>query len=337
MSKRELPKTKASKRELDKSRRQFMRGAAAMAGAGLISGGASAASGALTREAFKEKAEKFFEKMDKPFKGKTAFITGGARGIGRGCAELLSQYGANIVIYDVASQIETVKYPLANEDDLFDTQLAVEANGVRCLAIQGDVRNRQQLEQAMQETVDVLGSLDFLIANAGITQVGSLETFSDLEVSTVIDVNLGGIIKTVQAATPHLVSQESGRIVLTSSVTGRGGSAQFPVYSATKWGVIGLAKATAQALGRFNITCNAICPDIVHTKLLDNDYILGALGVPDFETFNEMAKGFHPLPIGAFQAIEVAETVKYLCSDEARYVSADVFDIAAGANASSLA
>lgn len=336
VDKKELSKSKTSNHQSKQSRRQFMRGAA-LTGAGLFAGGASAASNAFGREDFEDQARQLFNRMNKPFKGKTAFITGGARGIGRGCAELLSQFGANIVIYDIAGQIETVKYALANQDDLYDTRTAVEENGTQCLAIQGDVRDRQHLEAAMQETVDTFGSIDFVIANAGITQVGNLDTFSDAEVSTVMDVNLGGVIKTIQAATPHLTAQESGRIIVTSSVTGRGGSAQFPVYSATKWAVIGLAKATAQALGQFNVTCNAICPDIVHTKLLDNDYILGALGVPDFATFNEMAKGFHPLPVGAFDPIEVAETVKYLCSDDARYVSGDVFDIAAGANASHIA
>lgn len=322
---------------IDKSRRNLLIGAAAIAGTGIVANSSLAASPAFPSSRREERIKRLCEKFNKPFKGKTAFITGGARGIGRGCAEILAKDGANIVLYDVAGQIETVKYPLATYDDLEETKLAIEAYGVQCLAIKGDVRSRDQLNNAMQETIDTFGSLDFLIANAGITQVGMLETFSDEEVNTVIDVNLGGVIKTIQAATPHLQAQKSGRIIVTSSVTGRGGSAQFPVYSATKWGVIGLTKATAQALGPFNVTCNAICPDIVNTKLLDNDYILGAFGVPDFETFSNMVREMHPLPIGAYEPIDVGKTVRYLCSEDAAYISADVFDIAGGANSSHMA
>ena len=121
-----------------------------------------------------------------------------------------------------------------------------------------------------------------------------------------------------------------------SSVTGRAGSARFPVYSATKWSVIGLAKSTALALGKSNITCNAVCPTLVHTKLLDNDYVLSNL-VPGrkltFEEFNEGAKGRHIMPVGLYEPSRVADTVRYLCSEASALVSGDVFDIGAGLNA----
>lgn len=332
--------TSHSQPTVDVSRRNMLRNAAAAAAAGatLMSGTAMAGGmRGLNRNDVNDHIDNFCEQRNRPFEGQTAFITGGARGIGRGVAELLAENGANIVIYDVAQQIETVKYPLANQNDLSDTQAAVEAQGVGCIAIQGDVRDRAQLAAAMETAVNTFGSLDFVMANAGITQFGTLDSFSDSEVDTVVDVNLGGVIKTIQAATPILREQQFGRIILTSSVTGRGGASTFPVYSATKWGVIGLAKATAQALGAFNITCNAICPDIVHTPLLDNDYILGAFGVPDFATFEGMVQEAHPLPIGAFQPRDVAKTVKYLCSEDAKYVTAEVFDISAGASAGHMA
>ncbi|WP_295895770.1 SDR family NAD(P)-dependent oxidoreductase [uncultured Vibrio sp.] len=275
-------------------------------------------------------------KVKKEFDGKTAFITGAARGIGLACAQVLAENGANIVLFDVAAQIETVKYPLATVNDLENAKQQIESLGVQCLAIQGDVRDRKSLENAVAKTVSEFGSLDFLVVNAGITQVGRLEMFDDASVDTVVDVNLGGAIKTIQAATPQLRKQKSGRIVLMSSVTGRAGSPAFPVYSATKWGMIGLSKSTALALGKENITCNAVCPTIVHTKLLDNEYVLKAL-IPQNPTWAAMSAGAqqmrHILPVGGYEPVHIGNTVRFLCSEESALISGDVFDVGAGLNA----
>jgi NAD(P)-dependent dehydrogenase (short-subunit alcohol dehydrogenase family) len=174
------------------------------------------------------------------------------------------------------------------------------------------------------------------VGNAGITQIGPIESFSEEELSLVIDINLKGVIKTVQAATPVLREQKSGRIVLMSSVTGRAGSAAFPIYSATKWGVIGVTKSTALALGPHNVTCNAVCPTLVNTKLLDNEYILSSIAPGQtltVEQFNEGAKGRHILPVGLYEPSHVGEAVAFLCGDGASLISGDVFDVGAGLNA----
>ena len=268
--------------------------------------------------------------------GKTAFVTGAARGIGRACAEALAAGGANVVLFDIAKQIPEVPYPLASMDELEAARAAVEAHGVKGLAVAGDVRDIAAQEQAIDQTMAEFGRLDFVIANAGITQIGALETFDEGALSLVIDINLKGVIKTVQAATPILRDQGSGRIVTMSSVTGRAGSANFPVYAATKWGVIGITKSTALALGPHNVTCNAVCPTLVHTKLLDNDYVLSNL-VPGqtltFEQFNEGAKGRHILPVGLYEPSRVGDCVRFLCGPQAELISGDVFDIGAGLNA----
>ena len=98
-----------------------------------------------------------------------------------------------------------------------------------------------------------------MIANAGITQVGPLDIFSEEEISLVLEINLAGAIKSVQAAIPHMRKQNSGRIVLMSSITGRAGSQYFPIYSASKWGMIGITKSTAQLMGKHSVICNAVC------------------------------------------------------------------------------
>lgn len=272
---------------------------------------------------------------EREFAGKSAFVTGGARGIGYSCAKALAKSGANIMLYDIAGQIEHVPYPLATPEDLAAAKSNIEALGVKCIAVQGDVRDGARQKKAMAEAVTQFGSLDMVIVNAGITQIGAIENFSDEEIAVVLDVNLAGAIKSVQAAVPILRNQNSGRLVLISSVTGRAGSARFPIYAASKWGVIGLAKSTALHLGKSNVTCNAVCPTLVRTKLLDNEYILKAL-IPDnpsMEVFDQAARQRHVLPVGFFGPERVADTVKFLCSDAAALTSGDVFDIGAGANA----
>ena len=268
--------------------------------------------------------------------GKTAFVTGAARGIGRACAEALAAGGANVVLFDIAKQIPEVPYPLATMDDLESAKQAVETHGVGAIAIAGDVRDFTSQKEAVDQTISQFGSLDIVVANAGITQIGALESFDEDALSLVIDINLKGVIKTVQAVTPILRDRGSGRILIMSSVTGRYGSARFPVYSSTKWAVIGLTKSTALALGPHNVTCNAICPTLVHTKLLDNDHILSNI-VPGqtltFEQLNEGAKGRHILPVGLYEPSRVGDCVRFLSGPGADLISGDVFDIGAGLNA----
>ena len=292
---------------------------AAAAGAGLSAGSASAQTGA-----------------GREFSGKSAFVTGAARGIGLACAESLAKRGANIVLFDIADQIPEVPYPLATADDLADAKAQIESHGVECIAVAGDVRDLEAQKDAVAQGIAAFGSLDFVVANAGITQIGLLEQFSEVELSLVIDINLKGVIKTIQAVTPVLRDQNSGRIVVMSSVTGRAGSPNFPIYSATKWGVIGLTKSTAMALGPHNVTCNALCPTLVHTRLLDNDYVLSNLAPGQtltFEQFDEAAKGRHILPVGFFGPEHVGEAAAFCCSEGSAMISGDVFDIGAGANA----
>ena len=244
--------------------------------------------------------------------------------------------GANAVLFDIAAQIPDVPYPLATEEDLASAQARIEALGVGCIAVQGDVRDRAAQEAAMARAVAEFGSLDFVIGNAGITQIDQIEQFSEAELALVLDINLKGVIKTVQAATPILRGQNSGRIILMSSVTGRAGSANFPIYGASKWGVIGVAKSTALALGPNNVTCNAVCPTLVRTPLLENDYILSNI-VPGqtltFEQFDQGARVRHILPVGFYEPSRIGECVRFLCSDASAMISGDVFDVGAGLNA----
>jgi len=274
--------------------------------------------------------------------GKTAFITGGARGIGLATAEELAKAGANIVLYDIASgQIPNVGYLVANESDLLAAKAKIEALGVKCLAIKGDVRNRKALEIAMGQTVTNFGSLDIVVANAGVSQAGNIEEFSEQDISVVFDINIAGVIKTTQAAAPIMKKQKSGRIIYISSALGRMGNELFPIYTSSKWAVIGFAKSAALAYGQFNILCNVVCPGLVHTKLADNSYVLSKMMPndpnPTFNRVSEMLRPSNPIPIGHLEPIDIAKAVMFFAGDATAKVTGEVFDISYGSLARSIA
>ncbi|MDV3349594.1 SDR family NAD(P)-dependent oxidoreductase [Leptothoe sp. LEGE 181152] len=270
------------------------------------------------------------------FTGQCAFITGGARGIGYACAEEFAKAGANIVLYDIAGNLDAVNYPLATEQDLATAKSNIEALGVKCLAIKGDVRDSTKLKESVARTVREFGRLDILVVNAGVTQVGVLDEFPDEEVQTVIDINLIGAVKTTQAALPIMRRQNAGRIVMISSILGRLGNENFSVYSSTKWGLIGFAKSTALAMAKHNVTCNAVCPGWVRTTLADNDYMLNAISPenPNFDAVEAAAEAsYHPLPMGAYEPVDVARVVKMFCGQATAMITGEVFDISQGQNA----
>lgn len=273
------------------------------------------------------------------FHGKTAFVTGGARGIGKSIALELARLGANICLYDIASQIQNVPYPLSFKKDLVETHKEIGALEVGCLAIEGDVRSQSGLDRAMEEAARELGGVDIVIANAGITQFGDLLSHTDEAIQNLMDINLGGVAKTIKAAIPYLKRSKAGRIISISSITGRSGSPNFSVYASTKWGVIGLAKTMALELGRDRITSNVICPTIINTKLAFNEHMMQAWGGEspnDKEGLNNFLPTIQALPSGVLEPIEIAKAAVFLCSDAASQITGSVLDVDAGTIARNL-
>jgi len=265
--------------------------------------------------------------------GATSLITGGARGIGLASAIALAKEGSNIVLYDVAEDLPGVNYPLAKESDLSEARAKIESHGVKCSVHKGDVRDRNRMSQVVGETVEQFGSLDHVVVNAGVTQIGMIEYFTDEEVQTVIDINVTGAVRTVQSVVPIMREQNSGGITIISSVLGRQGEEWFPIYSATKWAVIGLAKSTALIMGKHNVTCNAICPTVVKTDLMNNDYVLGAMSPqnPTWDGLEDlMTQWRNPLPMGAYEPADIGEIVRYFASEQGRKITGEVFGVTAG-------
>jgi SDR family mycofactocin-dependent oxidoreductase len=269
--------------------------------------------------------------------GKVAFITGAARGQGRSHAIRLAEEGADIIAVDVSKQIETVLYPTAKPGDLEETVRQVEALGRRIIASEADVRDLSALRKAAAHGFEQLGCIDIVLANAGIavnTSVPTLEMAED-EWQTMIDINLTGGWKTIQAVTPHVIAGgRGGSIVVTSSIAALTPNEHMAGYAAAKAGLIGMMKVLAKELGPQNIRVNTVHTTCVATDMLLNDYTFGAFR-PDLERptqadFEEVARTAHRLPVPMIEAIDVSNAVLHLVSDEGRYVTGNTHVIDAG-------
>lgn len=258
--------------------------------------------------------------------GRVAFITGGARGQGRAHALALAREGANVVIAD-APRPMNLAYPLGTEDDLRSTAKEVEEFGGLCLPMTVDVRDDAAVRAAIDETVTSLGSLDILVANAGVVSTGPLDEVTDEVWQQLVDTNLTGVFHVLRAAIPVMRRQRFGRVVVTSSMGGRMGIPDLGPYNATKWGVIGLAKSVALEVARDGITVNVICPTTVHTPMVQP---VGADDVPD-ELVQRMMRA-NPIPQPWIEPEDVTHGLMYLVTDPG-VVTGSVLEIALGGSA----
>lgn len=258
--------------------------------------------------------------------GRVAFITGGARGQGRSHALALAAEGANVVIAD-APRPMNLTYPLATDDDLRATAKEVEELGGLCLPLALDVRDPAAVAAAIGETVSALGSLDILVANAGVVSTGPLDETTDEIWHQLVDTNLTGVFHVLRAVVPVMRRQRFGRIVVTSSMGGRMGIPELGAYNATKWGVIGLAKSLALEVAKEGITVNVICPTTVHTPMVQPD---GTDGVPD-ELVRRMMRA-NPIPQPWIEPEDVSRGLLYLVNDPG-VVTGSVLEIGLGGSA----
>jgi SDR family mycofactocin-dependent oxidoreductase len=258
--------------------------------------------------------------------GRVAFITGGARGQGRAHALALAAEGANVVIVDAPRPMD-LTYALATENDLHATAKEVEAIGSVCIPIALDVRDPDAVNAAVEQTVSILGSLDIVVANAGVVSTGLLEDVTDESWRQLMDTNLTGVFHTLRAAIPVMRRQRFGRVVVTSSMGGRMGIPELAAYNATKWGVIGLAKSLALEVAKEGITVNVVCPTTVHTPMVQPE---DADGVPD-ELVRRMMKA-NPIPQPWIEPEDVSRGLLYLVTDPG-VVTGSVLEIGLGGSA----
>jgi SDR family mycofactocin-dependent oxidoreductase len=264
--------------------------------------------------------------------GKVAFVTGAARGQGRSHAIRLAREGADIIAVDICRQITTVAYPMSTPEDLAKTVVEVEALDRRIVAAHADVRDGSSLRTVLSAGVKELGSLDIVLANAGIVGLGSTETDQEKIFRDLIDVNLTGVWNTVVAAAPIMIEHgRGGSIVLTSStqgLSGRGGDGGGAMsgYSASKHGVVGLMRSFTHWLAPHGIRVNSIHPTGVDTPMIVNEAVGGYIAANP-----AVADGMSNLmPVPMVGAIDVSNAIMWLVSEDARYVTGVTLPVDAG-------
>jgi SDR family mycofactocin-dependent oxidoreductase len=268
--------------------------------------------------------------------GKVALVTGAARGQGRAHALGLAREGASIIAVDICRQIDTVTYPLATPADLAETVAAVEALDRRCIAREADVRGRDGLRTAISAGVDELGGLDIVIANAGVWEVHLQEPTDPGERARIwqdtLDINLTGVWNTIEATAPIMVAQgRGGAMVLTCSIQGLKGAGNNDIsltaYTASKHGLVGLMRCTAQDLAPHSIRVNTVHPTGVLTPMIANE-VVPAYGEKHPRLAAVMGNA---LPVDVIEPEDVTAAVLYLVCESGRYVTGVTLPVDAGA------
>lgn len=242
--------------------------------------------------------------------GKTALITGAGRGIGRAIALRFAQEGANVAITDIR---------ITEEVEEFIAQLT--AMGVKAKAYTSNAADFGDAHKTVETIAADFGAIDILVNNAGITRDGLLMRMTEEQWDMVINVNLKSAFNLTHAVTPIMMRQRSGSIINMASVVGVSGNAGQANYSASKAGMIGLAKSTAKELGSRGIRANAIAPGFIITDMTN------ALS----EDVKKQWAAQIPLRRGGTPE-DVAGVATFLASDLSAYVSGQVIHCCGGMN-----
>ncbi|MBL7071339.1 MAG: 3-oxoacyl-[acyl-carrier-protein] reductase [Candidatus Omnitrophica bacterium] len=240
-------------------------------------------------------------------KGKTAIVTGGARGIGKEIALTLAKEGASVCVCDV------------NDQGLEDTAKELSSLGVGALGLKVDVTDFSQVQNMVQKVLDKFSKIDILINNAGITRDNLLLRMKEDEWDTVLNVNLKGTFNCTKAASKAMIKQRAGKIVSIASIIGLTGNAGQSNYAASKGGMISFTKSVAKELACRNINVNAIAPGFIQTDMTAK--------LPQ-DLREEMLKLIPLNRLG--EASDVANLALFLVSENSRYITGHVIQVDGG-------
>ena len=240
--------------------------------------------------------------------GKTALVTGAGRGIGRQIALTLAAEGADVIVNCNASCEQAEK-----------TAEEIRKLGRRAEVLQASVANFQACGDMVKKALELFGHIDILVNNAGITRDNLLMKMSEEDFDAVISTNLKGVFNCIKHISRQMLKQKAGRIINISSVSGVLGNAGQANYCAAKAGVIGITKSAARELASRGITVNAVAPGFIATEMTDvlSDSVKAA--------------ATEQIPMKHFGSTQdIAETVAFLASDKAGYITGQVLSVDGG-------
>jgi 3-oxoacyl-[acyl-carrier protein] reductase len=245
--------------------------------------------------------------MDLGVKGKTALITGGGRGIGAAIAEGLAKEGVNIIITDI------------NETNAAGTVENIKKHGVKVIFYHMNVADSASVTDCVSKIQTDGLTVDILVNNAGVTRDNFLVRMKEEDWDMVLNVNLKGVFNCTKAITPIMMKSRWGRIINITSIVGVMGNKGQTNYSASKAGMIGFTKSCAQEFASRNITVNAIAPGFIVSDMTN---VLSVEVQKDF-----MSR----IPLARFgSADEIANTVSFLASEKAAYITGQVINVNGG-------
>ncbi len=240
--------------------------------------------------------------------GKIALVTGASRGIGKETAITLASYGATVIVNYNGSK-----------DKALEVVDIIKENGGEALAYGCNVSDYNAVEAMMKDLIAQFGRIDILVNNAGITKDGLLMKMSEADYDAVLDINLKGTFNCIKHISRQMLKQKGGRIINLSSVVGVYGNAGQVNYSASKAGVIGITKSVAKELGSRGISVNAVAPGFIVTEMTD--------AMPE-EAKKQVSERIAMKKLGSTK--DVAETVAFLASDKAAYITGQVICVDGG-------
>lgn len=260
------------------------------------------------------------------FKDKTIFITGAAKGQGRAVALAFAKEGANIIAFDLGERINYPCYNDACSKHLQQLKQEVEALGARCKIFAGDVRIADDIQKAVEGGLAAFQTIDVLFNNAGICAYGLSHELSEQEWDTMLDINLKGAWLCGKYIIPIMRAQKSGVIINNSSVGGLRGMNRLSHYAASKWALVGLTKSWALENSAFGIRVISIHPTGVNTPM--NNGLAYMEGTTPQEIAERSAGNLLPVPW--IEPADVADSVLFLASDKAKYVTGSQYVLDAG-------
>lgn len=239
--------------------------------------------------------------------GKVSVITGAASGIGESACELFAREGSRVVAVDRDAQ------------KLNEVVERIRKSGGMAEALVADLSDAEESKRIVLDSIAKFGRVDVLWNNAGVIGPTGIEDLDLKNYQDALDINLRAGVLSTSVVIPHMKVQGGGSILFTSSISGLTGSRKSPIYSATKYGVIGVVQSVAQAYAADNIRINAICPGVIETPLGRSSLQRGM----SEEATKANAEGYrNSTPMKRFgRPIEVAYAGLWLASDEASYVT----------------